>query len=659
MRLSHLLCGAIAVGALGQASGAAAATPQWIRSQVSAPLPAHDDDTPAVLLYSETQLSVQGPGKIRRLERKVYKILRREGEALGLVRVDFDSQSRITALRGWTIPAQGKDFETRDKDVVETGLTGIQNGELVSDVRSKLLRLPAAAPGNIIGYEIEQDVRPYVMSDEWEFQETVPVREAHYSVQMPAGWSYKAFWINHAEQSPTAAVSGQSSWKVADIKPIRLERQMPPWRGIAGKMSLSLLPPGGQQGGFQSWQEVGTWYVGLTRGRRDASAEIKQKVQELTASVPTVLGKMQALAGFVQKDIRYVAIELGIGGVQPHPATEVFSHRYGDCKDKATLLSSMLREIGVDSHYVIINTARGSVTSTTPPNLGFNHAIIAIQLPAGIDARALPAVVKHAKLGTVLFFDPTQTLVPFGRLPGALQANYGMLVTPDGGELVQLPQLPADASGVQRTAKLTLDEKGTLQGDVVEIWSGDMAAAQREALRSVTQDVDQIKSVESMLSHSLGTFQIMKASIRNLRVTDQPFEWHYTLEAERYAKAAGDLLLVRPRVLSSQSSGLLETKEPREHPIEFDAPERNTDVFEITLPAGYVVDDIPPPVNEDLGFVTYRSAAQVTGRVLRYTRTFEIKELSVPVNKADKLKQLYRQIENDERMSAVLKRSAP
>jgi transglutaminase-like putative cysteine protease len=659
MRVTHLIGVAVGAGVLAYASGASAATPQWVRAQVSALLPAHDDETPAVLLYYETQLTVQGTGKIRRLERKVYKILRREGEDFGLVRVDFDSQSRVTALRGWSIPAQGKDFETRDKDVAESGLTGIEGGELVSDARSKLLRIPAATTGSIIAYEVEQEQRPYVLSDEWEFQETVPVREARYSIQMPAGWSYKAFWLNHSEESPSTPVAGQWSWTVMDVKPIKLEGQMPPWRGIAGKMALSFLPPGGQQGGFQTWQEMGTWYVGLTRGRRDASPEIKQKVQELTGSVPTMLGKMTALAGFVQRDIRYVAIELGIGGVQPHPATDVFRNRYGDCKDKATLLSSMLKEIGVDSHYVIINTVRGSFTETTPPNLGFNHAILAIQLPADVDLATLPAVMKHPKLGQVLFFDPTQPLIPFGRLPGALQANYGMLVTPDGGELLRLPQLPAEANGVKRTAKLVLNEAGTLQGDVIEVWSGDMAAEQRYALRSVTQDIDQIKPVESMLSHSLGTFSIQKAAIRNLRVMDQPLEWHYSLEAERYAKAAGDLILVRPRVMSSRSSALLETKEPRQHPIEFDAPEHDTDVFEITLPAGYVVDDLPPAVNEDLGFVSYHSTAQVTGRVLRYTRSFEIKELSVPLAKVDKLKQFYRVIADDERNSAVLKRSGP
>src|SRR6266702_5412916 len=94
-------------------------------------------------------------------------------------------------------------------------------------------------------------------------------------------------------------------------------------------------------------------------GRREASPEIKKKSAGITANAPTTLAKMRALAEFMQKDIRYVAIQLGIGGWQPHPAPEIFLHKYGDCKDKATLLSAMLGEIGVESYYLDINTERG------------------------------------------------------------------------------------------------------------------------------------------------------------------------------------------------------------------------------------------------------------------------------------------------------------
>ena len=365
---------------------------------------------------------------------------------------------------------------------------------------------------------------------------------------------------------------------------------------------------------------------------------------------------MQALATFVQDDIRYVAIELGIGGHQPHPAAEVFSHRYGDCKDKATLLSSMLKEIGVESYYVIINTERGSVSAATPPNLEFNHVILAIALPPEVDPAELPAWRAHPKLGQLLFFDPTNSLTPLGLLSGELQANYGMLVTPDGGELLELPQLPTGTNGVARSAKMTLDGQGTLLGEVHEIRVGDEAAAQRYALRAATVDTDQIKSVEAVASSSFAKFQISKASVVNLRTPDRPFEWRYTLESENYAKPAGDLLLVRPRVLGSKTRGFLETKEPRLFPVEFAGPRRDTDAFEIAVPAGYVVDELPPKVDIEDGFASYHSKTEFSGGALHYTRSFEIKELSVPASNAEQLRTLYRYIADDERRSAVLKR---
>jgi len=633
-----------------------ATAPDWMRAQVGVPLPAHDDETDAVALYSETQLTVQGPGKLKRLERRVYRILRAGGEGYGVVRVDFSPQSRVTSLQGWSIPAEGKDFEAKQRDIIETAFSNVDGGELVTDVRTKVMRIPAAVPGSIVGYEFEQELLPYEMTDEWGFQDVVPVREARFTVRMPPGWSHQVFWLNHAGVAPTEVAPGQWRWIVSDLEPVKLERQMPPWRGIAGRMVVSLQPPGGAGGGFRTWQEVGSWYQGLVQGRRDASPQIREKARQLSAAAADPLAKMQALAAYVQKDIRYVAIELGVGGVQPHPASQVLTHGYGDCKDKVTLLSSMLNEIGVESYYVLINTERGSVMADTPPNLGFNHAVIAIKLPAGIDVSQLPATIAHKSLGALLFFDPTHPLIPLGHLPGALQANYGMLVNGSGGELVPLPQTAVALNGVSRSAQMTLDENGTLQGDVRETWSGDAAARQRFALQTAQQDVDQIKPVEAMLTDSLSTFHIARASIGNLRTPERPLIWNYTLEIPRYPRAAGDLLIIRPRVLGSLSSSLLETKEARRHPIEFYAPTRNTDVFEITVPAGYVPDALPPEVKEDLGFVAYSSSTGFSNNVLRYTRTLEIRELSVPAARADQLRKFFRVIESDERNPAVLKK---
>jgi Domain of Unknown Function with PDB structure (DUF3857)/Transglutaminase-like superfamily len=636
---------------------AAGDAPAWMHAAANAPLPAHDEKTDAVLLYSETSITVQSADKIREVQRVAYKILRPSGREYGVAWVSFNSHSKVNSFHGWCIPAQGKDYEVKDKDAMEVSPPKIDGSELIQDVKVRVLKIPAPDPGNVVGYEFEKEEQPFALQDSWDFQREIPARERHYSLQLPPGWEFKTSWLNYPEIKPSQAGSGQWQWVVNDLKAIHREDEMPPMDGVAGRMIVTFFPVGGAaQHGFNNWQQMGNWYLNLTSGRHDASPEIKTKVAALTASAPNQLAKMQVLASFLQHDIRYVAIELGIGGWQPHPAAEVFSHRYGDCKDKATLMAAMLREIGVDSMYVVINTERGSVTPAVPAHLGaFNHAILAIKVPEDVEDPSLIAVIKDPKQGRLLFFDPTNELTPFGQIGGYLQANYGLLATADGGELVELPTQPSSMNSIERTAKLTLDATGMLKGEVKETRLGDRAWSERRRLRAVSRNTDQIKPIEELLSNSLSTFRITQASLVNLQETDLPFGFKYSFESQNYAKNAGNLLLVRPRVIGNKAFGFLETKEPRQYAIEFDGPARDTDAFEITIPSGYVVDDLPPPVDVDFSFASYHAKTVVKGGVVGYTRTFEIKELSVPVDKADELKKFYRIIASDERNTVVLK----
>ena len=628
--------------------------PPWMQSQVSAPLPEHDNETDAITLYSDATATVLPNGKIRKTERVVYRILRTEGVERAYARVDFDGQGRVTRMHAWSVAPDGKHYEAGEKDAVESALIGVQHGELMGDLRSKVLRIPAAVPGSTVGYEYEEELQPYALLDDWSFQDTIPVREAHYSLELPPGWSYKATWINHPQEPATQTSPTRWQWQVQNINAIKPESQMPPMEAIAGRLSVALLPPNAQGNVFQNWGDLGTWYLNLTVDRRTASPDIQKKVAELAASKTTTLEKIQALAGFVQTDIRYVAIELGIGGLQPHSAADVFTHRYGDCKDKVTLLSTMLKEIGINSQYLLVNTERGAVTETTPVGLDFNHAILAIQLPQDVNNPALLGTVIDPKLGRLLLFDPTDSYTPLGRLAGPLQGGFGLLVTPSGGELLKVPELPTSTNAVQRTAHLTLDADGKLSGDVHEIWLGDPAATERSTLDSMPQETDRIKLIEAVMAGSFSTFQLTKASIANRQVSSKPLEWNYSLEVDQYARVTGGLLTVRPRVLGSMSAEFLETKSPRRYDIQFEGPRQDSDVFEITLPEGYEVDDLPPPVDEEHPFASYHSKTEVIGHTLRYSRTFELKSVSVPVAQANDLKSLYRLILNDERKAAVL-----
>ena len=267
---------------------------------------------------------------------------------------------------------------------------------------------------------------------------------------------------------------------------------------------------------------MGAWYATLTRGRQEATRQITQKVAELTDEESAPLKKIQTLAEYVQTGVRYVAIELGAGNYLPHAASEVFSNQYGDCKDKATLLAAMLKAIGIDSHYVIVNAQRGAVVANTPAHFAFNHVILAISIPSGNDDPQLLAAVDHPALGRLLIFDPTNPLTPFGRLDGALQGGYGLLVTGSGGELIQLPQLPASANSIQRTATTTLNPSGTLAGEVREEWIGDQASAERARLRNLYETTEQERILKGRLAPFFTSFDLLKASLGDVRDTSGP-----------------------------------------------------------------------------------------------------------------------------------------
>ena len=145
-------------------------------------------------------------------------------------------------------------------------------------------------------------------------------------------------------------------------------------------MIISFIPPGGapDHNDFLTWNDMGKWYDGLTGERMAATPPIKQETSSITSKQANTLAKMQAVAEYIQNQIRYIAIELGIGGWQPHSAADVLAHRYGDCKDKATLVVTAFSQLGIKAHLVLINSSVRE-SSLRPASLGaFNHAIVAL-----------------------------------------------------------------------------------------------------------------------------------------------------------------------------------------------------------------------------------------------------------------------------------------
>jgi uncharacterized protein DUF3857/transglutaminase superfamily protein len=656
--LSALLA-AVGVVCAGSRASASDSAPDWLRALAHEKLPDYPDHPTAVELLDEYQTTVLDSGEIDTRHRVAYKLLRPEArDHYGIASVPFDNDTKILSFNAWTITADGHEYALKDKDAVETSASTY---EVYSSVKVKLQKFTDANPGNVIGFEYVQKQRPFVFEDDWWFQDQIPLRHGRLILQLPTGWEYSAHWINYPERQPQIQ-GNQSIWEVTDVPAVEIEPEMPPWEAIAGRIGLKYFPhdPAMRAGTTGSWSDLGLWYAGLTQSTRAPSPEIKRKVAELTSGISDPIEKTRALTDFAQRKIRYAAIEFGIGGYQPHLASDIFAHQYGDCKDKATLLITMLHEIGIEAYYVVVFTQRGIVRPDYP-SIHFDHVITAIKLPDSVDSTSLYAVVNDPKLGRILFFDPTNEYVPLGYLPWYLQNNHGLVVTGDGGSLIAMPLSPPSTNRLLRTAKLTLTETGQLSGEVQEIDWGAPAADYREAFLEV-QPSKRAEVIEEFLGQFLGDYVLTGASLTNLEKYDQTFGLNYKFVSPRYATASGNMLFLRPRVLGNSNSDMLRLfteQKPRKYAIEFQEATRQDDLIDITLPAGYVPDGVPPPVQLECPYASYSSEVRVADGVLHYRRTFEIKDTEVPTEKLLEIKTFLKQIAADQESSALLRRTTP
>jgi hypothetical protein len=474
------------------------------------------------------------------------------------------------------------------------------------------------------------------------------------TLELPAGYTYTTAWAHHAVVQAADLENRRWRWDMNNMPAVDLKRVplSPSPAALAGRMTVHYGGPGVNAGSMNSWQNIGEWYDPLSRDRLVATPEITAKALELTAGKADFYDKTEAIAEFVQKQVRYFAVEVGIGGYQPHAAGDVFRNRYGDCKDKATLLSAMLSAVGVHAALLMVDTDRG-VVDPAAPSLAGNHMIAAIEVPKGYDSPRLRSMVTGATGRRYLIFDPTSEKTAFGQLEHELQGGYGILMEGSDTQAIQLPVLDPALNTIHRTAAFRLDASGALKGTVTEKRFGDVSEVRREVY--ATGDArQQTDFLDHMLGRDFTAFSATDVKVENVDALNKDFTLSYSLSVDRYAKTMGPLLMVRPRVLGDL--GMDTDHKPRTVPINLDETMQAVDEYSIELPDGYSVDELPDPVKLDLGFAAYQSDVQVTGNTLHYKRTYTVRQITLPPERYADVQKLAGAIAADEASSAVLKK---
>jgi len=630
--------------------------PDWVVATAAIPTPSMAASAPAVTLLEDVLITVDPGGQAVERHREVIRILKPQGREYGDVGVDYDSDRKLLSFHAWSIGPDGHQYSVKDEEMRDHGFDGY--GMLYVDERAREVTPPGADPGAVVAYEYTRQLRPYMSETSWDFQGSIPVLRSVFEADLAPGWKYEPVWCRHAPLDGQEVAPGHYRWELTNIE--RIDRRDQPLApsapALAGRMILHYsaadLPHGDAL-----WARIGDWYETLAAPSTESHAGpsatgVVAAARELASPDADLTTKLQSVAAFMQQKIRYVGIEIGIGGWRPHSAEDVYKNRYGDCKDKATLLISMLDALGVRATWVLVDTHRGFVDPGAP-SIDGNHAIAAIELPDGYSNPQMQAIVTAKNGHRYLIFDPTNEYVPIGSLPEYLQGGYGTLVLGTGSQVIPLPVLTPAQTVFDRTAKFTLSEDGKLEGKVVESSLGAPFWGDREEL-TMKSEKEQRESLEEKLHRDLAAFTLGDESAENVRKLDQPLTLTYALTAAQYAKPAGNLLLVRPRVVGTVAEPF-ETK-PRHYPVNFDSEGTWRETVEIALPKGFVVDDLPEPTTLDTSFASYKSTFEQKSGELEYTREYVLKAMSLPADRYSELQSFEQSVLADEQKSAVLKR---
>jgi len=625
--------------------------PQWGLDAARTKTPDYDNDAAAVVLYDEIIETIDNSGRATERIRRLIRILKPQGRREGVCGVDYDVDEKINFFRAWTIGADENTYQAKDTDFSEEGDTSVP--VMLSTHKLRIAHPPAVDVAAMVVCESEEQMRPYMHEKVWGIQDDIPIVFQALEVDLPAGKPISSAWHNFPPAKPSEVAPNHWRWELHDIPALRLRDipSHPEWAALAARMSVQ-WGEAAVDGADNQWRAIGEWVTTLEAGRPDPSPEITAQVQSLMSGAPDFYARLSRITDSIQKNIRYFVVIRGIGGLQANHAADIFRNRYGDCKDKATLLISMLQVAGIHAYYVPVDDRRG-VVDPQDPSLAGDHMITAIEIPPDVNDPRLMAMVKGKDGKRYLIFDPTDERTPVGNLRAELQGAYGILAAAAASQVIQLPVLPPEANPNSHTGEFTLAADGTLTGSVETVRSGSGGGELRNLLK-LTDEKERRESLETAVAHDvpgavLNSFQYLQPN-----ELDKPIEIHYRLTAAQYAHQAGPLLLVRPRVVGSNAIPF--DDKPRTVPIDLGSTGRWHDRYDITLPPGYVVDETPDPVSVDVDFASYHSTTTAKANTLHYERELVVRQVEIPATKAAEFRQLESAILVDEKGTAVLKK---
>ncbi len=576
---------------------------------------------------------------------KQIKVFNKEGrQKFGEVEIPYLAPSGNPKLN-WvrTITPEGKVVKPDKDDMRDITPARLQQYPMYSDLKKKVISMPGLTNGAIIEYSYTLSPKRFFLKEDfsssWNFRYNQPVMKSHFEVSFPA--EMEVNWTDFdADLPPTVKEENDQKtfvWEREDLPKIIEEPGMPPIDQISERVLVASI---------ENWEYYSKQFWNLAKKRATSDKAIRQKVKELTKDLKDKEQKVRALYNYVATKIRYVAIELSRGKVQPHKASEVFHNKYGDCKDKATLLISMLKVAGIKAHPVLILSGLNEKTrfEEPPPGRGLNHAIVAVELNGGLK-----------------FLDPTCDVCPYEYLPDPDRSKKALAIIPrkdDVGKIVEMDEFDPEKSKVKVDQSVTISEEGDLKTRIEISHSGYYSYYLKSLLESYSK-VRQKRIYRGILSQLESGAEIEGFSHSDLEKIDQRLTIKLSYEKKGFADNLGDSLIfqtpptLRIPLNRNYDKVVSLPVDEREYPLQM-IPATLIDKVTVSFPEGKEIVS-PDGVEIDREWTSYNSSYEVTDGQLTVTRKLVKKKSLLPQEGYPEFKELVNKMRKDQQRNLQIK----
>ncbi|MBI5917103.1 MAG: DUF3857 domain-containing protein, partial [Bacteroidetes bacterium] len=576
-------------------------------------------------LIQEIEFFVKSPGEATLRERRVVTLFSDKSPYDMLV-LHYSPSNKLGKIKGRVFDAGGNLVREIEKKEIRDE-SAISDFSIYEDDRVRYVDVDFTSYPYTVEFEYEMTYTDLLGYPDWTVQRFhTAVERSSFSLNLTEKMQvhYKALNTNILPSEKTADGRHTITWSAAELPAVRWEPFCPAAVEVLPKILVSPheFEMENYTGSMASWKSFGEFMNVLMKNRDELSPAMEAKVRELTAGAATDKEKIDALYRFMQQNIRYVSVQLGIGGWQPFDAKYVEENKYGDCKALSNFMKAMLKEVGIESFPVLIQAGEEpfEVTEDFATN-AFNHMIL--HVPS-----------QDYWLECTSENDPPNYL-------GAFTANRNVvLLTPSGGKIARTPDLPPAANLESNEIAIALQAGGEA---VVEVKS-DLTGASQEWLRSASKHYSKEEfQKEFQEASALPTFLLENLSAQ--ADPDAPkATLNYTAKITRFASKAGKRLFV-PLNAVHPFSKVPPSNDKRLHPVVVREGYVETDKVVFALPQGYEVESVPSGnLALETEFGSYSLKVVKEEGTLSVERRLEIKPVRLPAEKYNAWRDFYKEV---------------